>query len=455
MKPITRRNFCVLTSGAAAGLAMGPLIGRGQTNLPAGVAPAPDWFPADAPNTPIGQARGIFPGRVTWIRDARVARWDGRNGRWWQEGNIDESALANMFSKSLQGLTGAKSDAQAWTKLFTHYNQTRRQENRGWRSGETIAIKVNLNNTLNYEDAGNNIDQSPQATRALLRQLTQAAGIPEENILVYDASVGWHVRALPDRLYNPLHAEFPKVRWMDGQGLKGREAADWVDGMITYSSPETNLGQMLPRQIVDATYLINFALFKGHEMSGVTLCAKNHFGSIKFPQRDHGKYVTPMKRPADAYSAYVDLMGCPNLGAKTMLYLVDGIYGMQTNVGAPKMERDRFHRHFNGEWSASYFMSQDPVAIDSVCLDFLRTEFAGELGFSGAKAFPKGAIRNCDNYLHEAATGVNAQLGHYRPNGVELGSLGVHEHWNNSHDRQYSRNLSHDGKGIELHTIAA
>jgi hypothetical protein len=28
--------------------------------------------------------------------------------------------------------------------------------------------------------------------------------------------------------------------------------------------------------------------------------------------------------------------------------------------------------------------------------------------------------------------------------------LGVHEHWNNSTDKQYSRNLSSSGKGIDL-----
>jgi hypothetical protein len=37
---------------------------------------------------------------------------------------------------------------------------------------------------------------------------------------------------------------------------------------------------------------------------------------------------------------------------------------------------------------------------------------------------------------------------------VPLKSLGVHEHWNNDSDRQYSRNLG--GKdGIELVTLAA
>jgi hypothetical protein len=37
--------------------------------------------------------------------------------------------------------------------------------------------------------------------------------------------------------------------------------------------------------------------------------------------------------------------------------------------------------------------------------------------------------------------------------GTEIGSLGVHEHWNNSEDMQYSRNLG-TGEGIELIRIA-
>jgi hypothetical protein len=106
---------------------------------------------------------------------------------------------------------------------------------------------------------------------------------------------------------------------------------------------------------------------------------------------------------------------------------------------------------FNGEWSASYFMSLDPVAIESVCLDFLYAEFGENLGFSGVPGFPKGASHNCDNYLKEAAKGYNSKYGSYRPNGVETGSLGVFEHWNNARDKAYSRNLGRN-KGIEFYT---
>jgi hypothetical protein len=38
----------------------------------------------------------------------------------------------------------------------------------------------------------------------------------------------------------------------------------------------------------------------------------------------------------------------------------------------------------------------------------------------------------------------------YKPDGVRLSSLGVHEHWNNPEKKQYSRNLSPNGKGVEL-----
>lgn len=82
-------------------------------------------------------------------------------------------------------------------------------------------------------------------------------------------------------------------------------------------------------------------------------------------------------------------------------------------------------------------------------LDFLVAEYGGELGFSGAPQFPKGAVNNCDNYLREAAKGVNSRYGAYRPDGIPVGSLGVFEHWNNPFDRQYSRNRGLDC-GIEL-----
>lgn len=322
-------------------------------------------------NEPIGEGKGIFPGRVTFIRDNEAALWDGKNGHWWDEGNIDVQVLSDMYVKSVCALTGEKKAKKAWKRLFTYYNSTNGRGNQGYKSGELIAIKINLNNTLETDDADNDIDQSPQATIALLTQLTQYAGVNQKDIIIYDATIGWRRRAIPDRIYNPVHAAFPDVRWMSAKGSRGVEEANWQKGAITYTAPDIKLGNELPKAVVDATYIINVALLKGHELSGVTLCAKNHFGSIPFPVREHGNtFVHQMMGQEGDYSAFVDLMGCPNLGKKTLLYVVDGIYGMQTNVGVPNPERDKW-KLFGNEWSSCYFMSLDPVAIESVCMDFL------------------------------------------------------------------------------------
>ena len=96
---------------------------------------------------------------------------------------------------------------------------------------------------------------------------------------------------------------------------------------------------------------------------------------------------------------------------------------------------------FDGHWTASVFASQDPVAIESVAVDFFAAEKTAKLMV--------GAV---DNYLHEAALAPQPpSRTHYDPqgSGAALKSLGVHEHWNNPTDRQCSRNLG-IGSGIEL-----
>lgn len=403
-------------------------------------------------NKPIGEAKGIFPGRVTWVRDSLVALWNGHDGHWWDEGNIDQKRLNDMYDRSLCALSGEKSVKKAWKSIFKYYNSHNNRGSHGYRKGEQLVIKINLNNTYSTSDHDNDIDQSPQATIAILRQLTNNAGVPQECITVYDATIGWKKRAMPDRIYQSVHRLFPNVRWMSATGSDGVDSAHWVKDAISYTDPSVTLGTVLPKAVVEASYIINMALLKGHEITGVTLCAKNHFGSIPFPAKMHNTHtVSQMSGKEGDYSAYVDLMGCPNLGKKTLLYIVDGLYGMQTNVGAPKPERDRW-KMFGGQWSGSYFMSLDPVAIECVGLDFLFAEYGKELGFSGAPQFKKGSSLNCDNYLKEAARGWNTQWGDYRPNGVKTGSLGVFEHWNNAQDKQYSRNMGLK-KGIELFIV--
>jgi hypothetical protein len=123
------------------------------------------------------------------------------------------------------------------------------------------------------------------------------------------------------------------------------------------------------------------------------------------------------------------------------LYLIDGLYaGKHAKESAPRKWNSS---PFNGDWTSSLFASQDPVAIDSVGFDFLRTEWDDAPHRSGTS-----------DYLVEAALANDPPSGtfydpNHKGNVARLESLGVYEHWNNPKDKQYSRNLG-TGLGIEL-----
>ncbi len=141
------------------------------------------------------------------------------------------------------------------------------------------------------------------------------------------------------------------------------------------------------------------------------------------------------------------------LGEKTMLYMLDGFIVSPQNERSPiTAENARWQQApFNDRWTASLFVSQDPVAIDSVGTDFLSNEPTILKNNSRIRNNP-----HVENYLHEAALVSNPPSGTVYLNGNDkkVTNLGVHEHWNNSIDKQYSRNLGKD-EGIELVRIGS
>jgi hypothetical protein len=205
----------------------------------------------------------------------------------------------------------------------------------------------------------------------------------------------------------------------------------------------------LPESFAEADYFINLALLKSHDQGGITVCGKNLYGAlIRNPDGSLGgkKYnyydlhrTLPKNSPGTGrYRALVDLMGHRELGGKTLLCVVDALFGGRNWSSEPVRWQ---MPPFNDDWPSSLFVSQDPVAIDSVCNDFLWTEWSDYPRMNGA-----------DDYLTEAALADDPPSGtSYDPeaDGVPMESLGVHEHWNDPLHKQYSRNLG-TGAGIEL-----
>jgi uncharacterized protein (DUF362 family) len=392
------------------------------------------WY---KPNIPIGVAKGIYPGRVAWGHNPEIASWDGKTGFWWEDRFNDQRETNKLFSQTILSLTGKKSEKESWEVLFKHFNQTKNNKNQNYQSGEKVVVKINQNNTSGHENT-NEINANPQVILSLLNSLIKEAGVPEEMITVADPS-----RFITNNIFDKCHAVYPKVRFVDHVGGNGREKATFTENGFLYSFDFNRSTTGLATCMVDANYVIDLALLKGHNSQGVTLSAKNFFGCVDIEtdwrKNAHGSGFSQNKEGKRTYSVYPDFIGHKDLGAKTILFLIDGIYSNKFVNQKPGFKWKL--APFNDNWPGSLFASQDPVAIDAVALDFAITEWpdAPDMKYS-------------DFYLEEMALAHNPPSGTvYDPerDGTRLTSLGVTEHWNNPIDKKYSRNLK-TGEGIEL-----
>ena len=446
--------------------------------MPEAPAVAEDGLPT---NVPIGVAQGIFPGRVVWVHDPNATDWDGYESEehWWESQCTDQEVVTTMLSNAIRVLAGEPTNAQAWDAIFRHYNLKSGKGDVGYRPGETIAIKINLTTcnarsvlvdpvTYNKQASTmNRIDNSPQILLALLRQLVNDAGVSQADI-----SIGDPTGMVPNFMWNILHPQFPSVLYVDNYGGSGRTRSVLSDVPFYWSTDAANhtTQDYVPSKYANAEYIINIPVLKGHS-AGITICGKNHYGSLlRCPDgylRGAGNsggegmngyysmhyslpnaYMDPPWSPGmGQYRAIVDLMGHDELGGKTVLYLVDGLFAGYYWDAVPY----KWHTPpFNNDWPSTIFASLDPVAIDSVGYDFLLAEWPVVVtgGNGGQWSLEGGA----EDYLHEAAQADGPGSGtFYDPerDGVRMASLGVHEHWDNPTDKQYSRNLGTDS-GIEL-----
>ena len=412
-------------------------------------------------NAPIGEATGIHPGRVVWYHDRDATDWAGPgDGHWWEPEHTDQTVVETMLSSTIQMLAGETDETVAWDALIRHYNIEHGHGDVGYTPGEKIMIKINLVGChylpgwggvdAETYDLTSNLDYmntSPQVMLALLRRLVYEVGAAQSDITIGDP-----LALFPNQYHGMLAGEFPEVNYLDHQGGTAehpRVAAQNSSLTMSWSShPSGYLQDYILESYAQATYFINLANFKSHHSAGVTLCAKNHYGSlIRWPGQEnylnlHESLAAVMPDSA-SYRALVDLMGHADLGSKTVLYLIDGLYsGCHPDDHAPQRW---LNEPFGDDWTSSLFAAQDPVALESVCLDLMQLE-------GDPRLYPQ--MEGVDDYLHEAALANDPPSGTFYDPDHEgdvsrLPSLGVHEHWNDPVNMEYSRNLG-TGDGIEL-----
>jgi hypothetical protein len=398
-----------------------------------------------APNDPVGVPKGLFPGRVVWVWDNEATDESCTNtsGDWWFQ-NSDQETIDSMMIKGIMAYAGTEELSGAWDAIFRHFNSNHGKGDVGYAAGEKIYVKINITNsccsvngTAKYTDF-NRMDATPEVLLALLEQLIDIVGIEESDIYLGDPFRTFH-----DLYWDYCHSVYPDVNYCDGIGINGRHQTIatsehlmvFSDGLYDYR---------IPQEYVDAEYLINLPCLKTHDSGGITIAAKNHQGSVlqdgaSSPDQSAFAmhYALPDHDDTDGgphrYRHLVDYMGHEQLGGKTLLVIVDGIWAGRSWEGF--VEKWNMSP-FNNDYPSSLFFSQDLVAIESVCWDFLLKEYEDK---PSGQQYPY--MEGTEDYIRQAADPEYWADGiTYDPEGDEipLGSLGVYEHWNNGTDKEYT-----------------
>ena len=441
----------------------------------------------DGSNNPMGTGFGVFPGRVVWVRNPAATNQNCTNvitDAYFMAKNNNQHSINSMADQAIKSVGGMATVSESWDAIFKSFNKKKTGSETGYSPGQTIFIKVNngqagwATNWNDLSEKGNDSfvtkvknaamsNTTPGTVLAIVRQLVDSCGVPQENIYI-----GEPMTHVYKSLYDAIHPKYPNVKIMDKDNytsLGRTTSTGWTSDVIFYSDNGDDMADAVTDRMMyemyDADYLIPIAALKAHARAGVTFCAKLHFGShgknnlnnfdsfhlhAGLISVDGNDMINSAARVNyKVYRVLTDILGHEKLGGNAVISIVDGLWG---GIEATDMPVKWKTAPFNNDWPSSLFISQDAVALESVCLDFLRAEADINTAFLNRPFFPA-----VDDHLHQAADQANWPEGlTYDPEGdgsPMAASLGVHEHWNNATEKKYSKNLSPDGKGIELFSI--
>ena len=417
----------------------------------------------ETPDSPIGVAKGYWPGRVVWVMDKDATNENCTNSTgdyWFQNSNTNQNVIDTMLTNGIKKLADTSTAAIAWDCLFKYFNIQHGKGKVGYTQGEKIVVKLNITNMgAGGRNLSDLMDNTPQLVLALLEQLIDTVGVSQKNITIGDP-----YRGFADEYWDLCHTRYPNVHYIEGLGTDGREQTTLTTDDVFFTSDNV-FSSRLPQAYADADYMINMPCMKSHNSAGITLAAKNHQGSVIGPNQDpsgqsmlnylHYDYPDVSNNQVmGIYRHIVDYMAHSKLGGNTLLYLVDAIWsGRSWNGFVDKWGL----APFNGDFTSSLFLSQDAVAIESVGYDFLYSEYSQYRDmYHGGNDFPMW--NGVQDYIHQAADPANWPTGiKYAPDDAShshpVGSLGVQEHWNNATDKEYSVNLTGEKGGIELVSV--
>jgi len=233
---------------------------------------------------------------------------------------VNTTIVRKMLTTAMLRLTGTSTPDQAWKTLFN--------------ADDVVGIKVNAL-------GGTQIATHPGVVDAVVAGLT-TAGIPEENIIIWDR----------------LSGELEKAGYTINTSKSGVKCF----GTDKRYDPEPeiigSIGSCFSSIVSSrCTALINMPVLKDHDLSGVSLSLKNFYGAIHNPNKYHDNNCDPYIADLNTHTYIKD---------KLRLIVCDALT-MQCQGGPA----------YKPQWSRTYstlLLSRDPVAHDRIATKLIEDE---------------------------------------------------------------------------------
>lgn len=255
---------------------------------------------------------------------------------------INDANVQVMMDESIKQLTDEPSVADAWASLLP-----------GFEEDHMVAIKVNCTSSF--------LPTHPVVVDAIVNGLV-AAGVRENNIIVYDVGTDWLLRSGYEYNKGDMGVQcfgtFKEIR-LSGGILNANTAVIEEGWGPDWDHPVSILGKAIALStiVVRCDHLINVPVLKAHSWStaNITLSLKNQYGSVNDPPALHSNFA----------------MACATLNSqaaikdKTRLIVIDSLFGSwASHTGPPNFAPN------------SLIVSRDTVAADYVGAEMINEERA-------------------------------------------------------------------------------
>lgn len=360
-KPLTRREFLESMLAAAAGLGLIPFRSAGAQETQQTAS-----YTQYLPLTTKYQNDDQLSGRVIHLHSSHVTDWNFDPAYYYGKTQapgvmgVSQEVVDAMVDRGVTELLGLPpgSVAEAWRRIIPGYSP-----------GKVVAIKANITNSTSCDSDDSAVNALAQPVNAVVRGL-KLLGVADQDIVLYDSSSDY-THFFASRLIAELANK--NIQLFDSGGCSAQSSTwDSTDPNATvhFSDPVGDtIAERLCDPLVNAAYLINMPIMKGHPTAGVTLGFKNHFGSSIHPSYMH-PWVDTTYEGIEQYSILVDLNSNPHIRDKTRLVIGDGIYASRLRHDSPPEPWTTF----DNQAPCSLFFATDVVAIDCLMHDLLKAE---------------------------------------------------------------------------------